>query len=139
MHPSSAVRRLLAQLFLLGISSAILSGCGGGARPAVEGEVTLDGLKVDHGSIEFIPEDRTNAPAGTAIVDGKYEIDNTRGPVPGTYRVAIRWDKKTGRQIPTPGDNTVMTDESKQIVAEAKEKVEIKAGGNKLNFDLKSK
>ncbi len=74
-----------------------LVGCAGDAqvddglaRQAVAGTVTMDGQPLDSGQIQFIPTDPSSG-GGTSgtIQGGRFEIDDFRGPAPGTYQVVI--------------------------------------------------
>ena len=65
-----------------------------------------------------------------------------RGPAPGSYRVEIIWQKKTGRKVDTPGDPGVKMDETFQVIpakynTSSTETVTVKSGDNTFNFDLK--
>ena len=69
-----------------------LSGCGskakGPKREAVSGKVTREGHDVESGTLTFIPTG--GGPAATAtIVNGKYKLDGTTGPVAGRQKVEI--------------------------------------------------
>lgn len=121
-----------------------LAGCGGGdGRVSVSGTVTFMGQNVDGGAITFVPDGGSGTKSGGEIVNGKYSISAERGPAPGHYTVQIIWNKKTGKQIPTPGDKEVTTDEVKQVIPPifnqgSTLKKEIKSGENKIDFDLKT-
>src|SRR5579884_2284863 len=101
---------------LLGVALLLLAGCGlgNGGRVPVRGKVTLYGEPVDGGVIVFLPATGAKvggSPTGGPIENGSYSLAGRQGPLPGHYRVEIRWPKKTGRQIPVPGDAPNMTDE----------------------------
>jgi hypothetical protein len=103
-------------LLLLMVCCANAAGSGCASRVAVKGEVTLDGQAVGPGNIAFYPEPGTESrPASAAIIDGKYEIEPSRLPGPGTFKVHISWSKKTGRQIPS-ADPGFMMDEVQEII-----------------------
>jgi hypothetical protein len=60
-------------------------------RVAVRGTVTYDGAPVKHGMITFRPVLRSTGPsAGTAILDGKFQITAEKGPTVGQHEVAIK-------------------------------------------------
>jgi hypothetical protein len=89
---------------IIGLCLAV-GGCGeaeyeGAARYPLSGKVTWDGQPIDLGSIAFLPtagaEQRVS---GGEIVDGAYAIPEARGANAGKYRIEIRWQKKTGRQV----------------------------------------
>jgi hypothetical protein len=83
------------------------AGCGASVDPRrpIHGEVTVDALRVERGSISFLPTGETVGPAATtAIVDGRYEFTRINGPYTGTYRVKV-------------GVNALQTGESETPVA----------------------
>jgi hypothetical protein len=123
-----------------------MSGCGYGSsdRVPVQGSVSFDGQPVDNGSIAFIPEEKGKVGANADIVAGKYKLESGKGPNPGKYRVEIFWKKKTGRQVPTPGDESVMTDEIQQMLppqynTQSTLTTDIEAKSNTKDFTLTSK
>jgi hypothetical protein len=121
-----------------------LVGCSSDSdRSRVQGSVSYNGEPVDDGGIAFIPEGGGESQVRTTgmIQDGRYDLDSTRGPYPGKYRVEIYWNKKTGKQIANR-TKTASKDERKQAIPpkynEKTELIEtIKPGRNTLNFDLK--
>lgn len=137
--------RLCGGLLLLG-----LTGCGGGA-PVAKGKVALDGEVVTVGSIQFVPVDGTTGPTtGGEIRDGNYVTAYPVGgePVPGTYRVEIRWPKKTGKKLPPnipPPPGAPPGTELEEVIEVIPEKFnknselkrELKPGSNTHDFDLK--
>lgn len=84
-----------------------LSGCSFGsdeglARQAVEGTVLLDGRRLAHGSILFLPEERPakdndSVPAGDLIVNGRFSIPRQKGLTPGMYKIMIFGERKHPR------------------------------------------
>lgn len=75
-----------------------VGGCGRDARlpelVPLEGQVTLDGQPLSHGSVTFLPSGDTKGRGGAAITDenGRYELeeqDGTLGVVVGSYRVVV--------------------------------------------------
>jgi hypothetical protein len=128
-----------------GLSLCLTPGCGSSGRPVLQGTVTLDGQPVDDGAIAFISEMAMPVPprAGALIRDGKYVIPADKAPPPGTYRVEIRWNKPTGKKIPSSDPPNLM-DETRQVVPEnyntkSTLSEEVKPGANTFNYDLKSK
>src|SRR5438046_1495605 len=60
-------------------------------RVAVRGNVTYDGAPVKHGMITFRPVPGSNGPsAGTAIIDGKFQLTIEKGPTVGPHDVEIK-------------------------------------------------
>lgn len=138
-------KHLPAAVFL---ASILCAGTGCGSRqPRIEGNVTLDGVPVDGGSIVFLLSggagggDKANAP----IVGGKYVIEGERAKtlMPGSYAVQIHWLQR----LVKPGFDPNSADDSagvKQLIppqynSKSTLTREIAAGTNKLDFDLKSK
>jgi hypothetical protein len=79
--------------FLLLLCAAVLLGCGEPnplGRRAVHGAVTFQGQPVDHGGIQFIPDDlQHGVSSGAMIQAGKYRIKTAEGLPPGSYKVVI--------------------------------------------------
>ena len=133
----------LRTIFLcLSVSFVCFVGCGDGKRLKVSGEVTVDGVPVEYGSIDFRPINGTEGPtAGAAIREGKYEVPSSKGPFEGEFRVEIvaiktmdkktvdmvtgeRLDKKSVRFLPDKyNKNSELT-------------VELTAGKDKYDFPL---
>lgn len=80
---------------LVGLSATILVavGCGGAkdpyARVPISGTVKLDNEPLMRGYFIFEPKSGEPTQSGGMIADGKFEISEEKGPVPGTYSVAI--------------------------------------------------
>jgi hypothetical protein len=130
----------------LAVAALALAGCSssGSGRSPVQGAVSYGGEAVDDGGIAFIPEEggASQVRATGEIRDGRYDLDGSRGPNPGKYRVEIFWYKKTGRQIASPSGKA-FKDETKQAIPakyndKTELKVEVKPGRNTFDFDLKS-
>jgi hypothetical protein len=141
IHPGYRRSR---RVLLLALALAGLAGCSG--RPSVQGTVTIDGAPLNGGVIVFTPVvagEGTNATGGP-ITDGKYLLSGPKGPEPGSYRVEVSWKKKTGRQVPVPGDPKMQMDETAEAIPptyrgpKSTLAAEIKPGSNTYNFDLKS-
>jgi hypothetical protein len=137
MHSSPDRTCLLLALCLAFVG---LTGCGGEGRRSIHGEVTFGGEPVSGGSIVFLPPGGAGSKGAAEIVDGKYSIPSEQGLEPGTYRVEIRWEKPTGKQIPS-GDPGMMMEERIEVIpsqynAESTLTAEITAGENKHDFHL---
>jgi hypothetical protein len=78
-----------------------ISGCGFDAgRQGLQGTVTLDGKPLPQGTIRFIPTGGTGGPsAGGEVTDGEFEIESSKGVLPGSFRVEITASRKTGRKV----------------------------------------
>jgi hypothetical protein len=100
--------KLHAMIVTLGFALVMmaLAGCGHGTgmeRASVGGEVTLDGVPVNEGSIRFIPVKGASGPtAGADILDGEYNIARAKGPSLGTHKVEVYVPRNTGRKIIAP-------------------------------------
>lgn len=100
-------------LILVATIAVTLAGCGGAGRRPIEGAVTFDGEAIDEGSIAFIPEnvepvgDDQPIKVGGEIIDGRYQIPAEKGPLLGTYKVLVFWDKKTGKTYTDPDSEEV--------------------------------
>lgn len=123
------------------------AGCGGDGmnRVPVSGQATANGTPIAAGNLTLIPLEGTSGPsAGAAIENGRYDIPDDKGPVPGRYRVEIKATRKTGRQIIDehrfPPDNKI--DEMEQYIPpqfnlQSTLTVDIADGKNRdVNFDL---
>jgi hypothetical protein len=141
------MRQHACSLFAITILIAAVGVCGffgGTQRGAVSGTVTFDGSPVTDGVISLQPTGDTEGPsAGGHVQAGRYAIAAARGPFPGRYRVEITASRKTGRVVMAEGFGDETIDESEQFIpakynAESTLEVEIKAGRNTADFDLKS-
>jgi hypothetical protein len=102
------MRRLFVTIGLLGLGVVPL-GCGGedgdGLHP-LSGSATFNGEPIDLGSIALIPAGgggtASQRASGGVIQDGAYQIPQEKGLNAGTYRVEVRWLKKTGRELTDP-------------------------------------
>ena len=95
-------------------------------RGAIEGNVSYDDGALGKGTITFLFEkDGKQISATGPIVQGRYSIRASRGPAIGVNKVEIRGDEDT----PIPA----------RYNSESGLSVEVKAGENKENFEVKSK
>jgi hypothetical protein len=78
--------------FIVLCALAATAGCRRSDTVAVNGQVTLDGTALSSGTIMMIPINKNAGPSiGCEIVDGRYNVPASRGPLRGTkYRVEIR-------------------------------------------------
>ena len=131
-------------LMLVGVGMA---GCGsGGSQADLSGEVTLDGVPIEQGSILLVPSDPSKGTtAGGEIKAGKYSLTGKQSPGVGSYKVEIHANKKSGRQVQKsfgkPGE---LEDELMEAVAAKYNKqttlvVDVKPGGGTANFEVFSK
>jgi hypothetical protein len=87
------VRRLFCVLLLVS-----MAGCGasGGAPCEVKGSVTLNGERVENGTIVFEPTGQGGARGGATISKGTYQISLDRGMFAGSFTVRISGIRETG-------------------------------------------
>jgi hypothetical protein len=133
----------LAFVLLLGLGLQSCSGeppYVGEKRYAVQGTVSYDGEPVHNGMIAFIGSGQQYSTGGV-ILDGKYSIEQNKGPNAGKYTVEIRWSKPTGKKR-KDNDTGEMIDETKEAIpqkynAASQLTAEVKEGETKFDFDLK--
>jgi hypothetical protein len=123
------------------------AGCGGNTegRQPISGTITLKGVLLDEGLIEFFPQEgeKVETRGGAAIKNGKYSIPRDQGLLPGTYKVVISAADKAlpdqGPVIPpgptksAPRMNRIPAEynrDTKQVVTVTKE------GPNQFNFTI---
>lgn len=138
-------RILMAHLLcLMGLISV---GCGGpeytgDKRYAISGTVTVDGEPMQWGTISFIPKDGNNRVSGGPIIDGKFEVTEGRGANSGEYRVEIRWQKPTGKQVRDIDTDEMIDELAEGLPARYHKDSELTASVSEENqtftFDLKS-
>ncbi len=131
-------RPLLALAFALAATS-LAGGCGGPPRAKLQGTVTMDGVPLPDGSIEFFPSQGVGQTAGTSIKDGKYAVEASVGPM----KVAINAMVVTGRQKAYDTPDSPMMDIVKSAVPEryntkSELTATLTAGPNVVDFDLTS-
>jgi hypothetical protein len=104
--------RLLTFRAAVLLACAGLAGCSfGRSWLVVGGEVKLDGSPVKQGHIRFEPAEGLTASCEVFIEDGRY----TAHLMPGTYKVAIRSPRVTGkvsRGIDGPGTEADVVEET---------------------------
>jgi hypothetical protein len=131
---------------LLAVGLLMASGCRE-ERVRIHGKITLDGVAIETGLITFIPEDKSKGQtAGATVSQGEYQVIGTNPPPPGSYRIEIESQKKTGKQIPagSPLPPGTMVDETVQLIpakynTKSELKRDLKSGDNPLDFELSSK
>lgn len=97
--------RAASKMYVVGISSLMLlaTACNGPAGPAlvaVKGNVTLGGVPLEQGVINFAPLETGQGPSRTAeVVNGEYQVN-----VPlGKFRVSFQATRATGRMVDSYG------------------------------------
>lgn len=127
-----------------GIILAVVCGCSANDRGALSGTVTLGGVPLDNGTIQFVPENISEgAPSGAVVKDGRYEVSREPGMESGTYIVNIHAFK----EIPMPSGSLLsgeavlpkMPKPEDRIPAswnEAKNSITVKPGKNVCDFNI---
>jgi hypothetical protein len=130
----------VAFCFLVLVQVAII-GCGGEPKAEVSGTVTLDGVPVENGAIQFYPTGKTGQSTGGGIENGVYKVDASVGEM----TVTINASKVVGKHkaYDTP-DSPILDKVAEMIPAEynslSKITVNLKAGKNEnVNFDIDTK
>jgi hypothetical protein len=115
----------------------------GDRRFPLSGKVTYDGQPIDLGTISFLPVsgDKQRV-SGGYIENGVYSVPEEQGANQGSYRVEIRWAKKTGKQKLDP-DTQTMVDIRNEGLPERFHKqstlsADVSADQTTFDFDLKS-
>lgn len=137
------VPRFAAASFVVAGLLLTIAGCGD-KQVHIRGKVTLNGKPIDTGAITFIPDESNKGQtAGASIALGEFQVVGNNLPQPGIYRVEIRSQKKTGKQIPagSPSPPGTMVEQTIEAVPakyndKSELKRELKAGDNDLNFEL---
>ena len=76
--------------FLILFLVLLIYGCGNPlGRRAIDGQITLNGVPLKSGNINFIPKQSGGVSSGTLISQGKYCLEDEKGLPPGKYLVQI--------------------------------------------------
>jgi hypothetical protein len=82
-----------AAVFSGSLVALILSGCSDGnelGRLPIEGTVTFQGQPLDHGTVQFHPQDAVKGvQSGAQVKQGEFSIAEKQGLPPGSYRVMV--------------------------------------------------
>ena len=120
--------------------AVVMTGCGSG-KPVREGVVTLDGEPIANGSILLMPATGKGQTAGTGIVDGRYRMEASPGPM----KVIINSPRKSDKKIfdPAAEDTSRMADLYVERVPEryneaTELEVTVVPGRNTFDFALES-
>lgn len=123
------------------VALAFLAGCSGPPKAQVSGSVTLDGVPIENGIIQFYPAGGPGQTAGGGIENGRYQLETSTGEM----TVTINASKVVGKRAMYDTPDSPKVDVLKELVpteynATSKLKVTLKPGVNeKVDFDLKSK
>lgn len=108
----------------------------------VAGEVMVDGVPVEYGSIDFKPINGTEGPtAGAAIREGKYKVASGKGPFAGEFRVEIVAIRTVDKKSVDMVTGEVLSKTSQRFLPEKYNKqseltVEISADKTEYDFPL---
>ena len=137
-----------ARAVLLALGLCVLPGCGVKTdRLKISGEVTLDGVPLDGGSIRFtLLGGETVLASGAMINGGAYHIPREQGLLPGTYQVEISKADEAAPPVmarATPGGPGIPVAPERippEYNLESKQTVEVTADGdNHFVFDINSR
>jgi len=133
-------------LFFYPLLFSFFLGCGNGLA-GVAGRVTFNGQPVEEGEIRFVGSgsgaSSSGQVTGAAILNGQYELPPDKGAAPGSYRVEIRAEKKTGKKLPAipPAPPGTMYEETVSFIPakyndQSNLTLDLKAGRNTKDFEL---
>ena len=138
---SSYIAQLLA-IYML----AFVVGCGPGnplGRKAVSGKITLNGVPLKSGNIEFAPQAADGVGSGATITDGVYSIVTDKGLPEGKYTVRIFAAKPRGAESQAnlpPGPRTTPAGVDlipPEYNTRSRQVAEVTAdGSNEFDFDI---
>lgn len=123
----------------LAVALVAIAGCDGGPpRARVRGKVTLDGVPLKEGSIEFFPTGPTGQSAGTLINDGEYAVEASVGEM----KVSINANEVVGKMKMYDTPDSPVVDKLRPLLpprynAQTELRATLTEGPNEVNFDLK--
>jgi len=116
-----------------------LVGCGSSGA-SVSGKVTLDGAPLDDATITFVPvAGGQQQAAWSSVKGGQYVIAAQDGLGTGPFRVEIRALRPTGEKSADPELIPAKEAVPAKYNSKSELTVEIEAGPNTADFELKSK
>jgi len=89
------MRRNGCSVGLLALISFVAVGCNDGGtddlpREPISGTVSYDGKPLANGTIQFQPASQAEGmAAGGMVINGRFDVHRSEGPVPGKYKVQI--------------------------------------------------
>lgn len=150
---------LLLRTLAVGVTVAMLAGCGGAPTDLpelgqVSGVVTLDGNPLEGATVTFLPQTGSgNASRAATAADGSYELVYSGmnvGAVIGNHRITIVLGEEGQPEIPEGVDlDNLSEEQANQYLStgpslpvryndETELVAEISAGPNTVNFELTS-
>lgn len=145
------LRHCFVGVFLLGLC---LFGCSSNktsGRVSVSGSVSLKGVPLSEGVIQFEPLEKQNTSAAVPLVGGNFTISAANGLQPGMYLVRVSTSEEESKPLNpdaplTPSGENLPGSKAEakkpgippEWGAKSKQQVEVKAeGSNKFDFDIK--
>ncbi|WP_143393860.1 hypothetical protein [Fimbriiglobus ruber] len=147
-------RRCFVGVFFLCIP--LLVGCSSNnktaGRVSVIGSVSLKGVPLSEGVVQFEPMEKQNTSAAVVLVGGNFSISSANGLQPGMYLVRVSTKEEQNKPLDpnlplTPSGNNLpgssKTEAKKPVIppewgAKSKQQVEVKPEGmNKFDFEIK--
>jgi len=116
------------------------AGCSGPPKAEVTGTVTLDGVPIENGSIQFYPVGATGQTVGAGIENGKYNLISSVGEM----TVTINASKVVGKHKMYETADSPVVDKLQETIPATYNtlstlKVTLKPGKNDgVDFELKS-
>jgi hypothetical protein len=128
-------------LGLFALAAGLLAGCGDGpASATVSGEVKVDGVPVEKGTITFTPADGKGQPVTADVVNGKYEVRTTAGKKTVMISAPVVVEKRKDSTAPD-AQWIESTKESLPDKYHSKSELtlDVQSGSNTKDWDLKVK
>lgn len=122
----------------------LLAGCGD-AGNTIHGKITVNGVPLDEGEIQFVSVKSVGGDQiGTVVTKGEYRLTDSERLEAGEYQVQIRAYRGSGKKIwdgMGDGKNKNMVEDLKQYIPakynDASElKLSVKPGDNPFSTDL---
>lgn len=114
--------RLAFQSTFASLLCAVLAGCGGASdgqdRQPFSGTVTVNGQPLKGGYLVFEPKEGQTTQSGGMIADGKFDVPERHGAIPGIYSVAIFSEGMAPTTDAEPGTPEYEAAMSKAIAAQ---------------------
>lgn len=143
----------LINILFVGVIMFVAIGCSGSTEmkyttAKIQGTVSYQGKPLESGKIRFIPDGKVvnGQVAGKAVFadikDGKYSLTSEQGATVGKNLIEIKSYRSSGRKVVTSEGDGKKEAEIVQFIPEiyntnSKLSIQIKAGENKHDFDLK--
>jgi hypothetical protein len=101
--------RFQLHVAVLPIALLTILGCGpADGRSALRGKVLIDGQPAAGAAISFRPVGHEGNTTGITVIDGTFDLDASKGLLPGRYSVALQAYRNTGRTFHDPQRDSKM-------------------------------